>query len=324
MNEQAMRGIVVELTAVCKEIIIKCLGLKQGELFLVVTDDEKKKLAEALYQAGKDLGAESMLFVMNDRLKSGEEPPKPVAAALTAADAAVCITGHSMTHTQAKKMAVASGTRVATMPGISEDMFLEGAITADYDQVSRLTRDVTKRLDQGKQVVIEKDGHILTFSINGRQGVPSTGVYLHPSESGNLPSGEAFIAPVEGSAEGELLVDGSVVGVGCLTQPLLLTIEKGRLVRAEGQGSDQLLEILGDGLGRNVAEFGIGTNRWARLTGNVLEDEKVYGTVHIAFGSNMTFGGEVEAGVHIDCVFRSPNVTIDGNQLMEKGSIPFA
>jgi leucyl aminopeptidase (aminopeptidase T) len=75
------------------------------------------------------------------------------------------------------------------------------------------------------------------------------------------------------------------------------------------------LELLGDGDGRTIAEFGIGTNKKARLTGNVLEDEKVFGTVHIAFGSNKSFGGVTEAGVHIDCVIKDPVVFIDGERV---------
>lgn len=311
----------MDLTELCEGILKKCLGLKAGETFLVVTDDLEKGLAEPLYQAGQALGAESMMMVMKERKRSGEEPPRAIAVALAEADAAVCITQYSLTHTKARKAAVAGGTRLATMPGITEDMFLKGAITADYDEVRALTGQVTGLLDRGRQVMIEKEGHRLTFSIDGRKGIPSTGVYRNPGESGNLPSGEAFIAPVEGTASGEILVDGSVVGVGRLGSELLLTVEKGRLVGAEGEGAERLLQILGDGKGRSVAEFGIGTNRWARITGNVLEDEKVYGTVHIAFGSNLTFGGTVEAGVHIDCVFKHPDVTIDGQTLMKQGEI---
>ncbi|WP_100489505.1 aminopeptidase [Sporolactobacillus pectinivorans] len=311
----------MDLTEVCEGILKKCLGLKSGETFLVITDDVEKSLAEPLYLAGRALGAESMLMLMKERKRSGEEPPRAIAAALAAADAAICITQFSLTHTKARKEAVAGGTRLATMPGITEDMFLNGAITANYNEVKTLTGRVTDLLDHGRQVSIEKEGHRLTFSVDGRSGIPSTGVYTQSGESGNLPSGEAFIAPIEGTASGEILVDGSVVGVGRLDATLLLTVDHGRLVGAKGEGADRLLQILGDGKGRSVAEFGIGTNRWARITGNVLEDEKVYGTVHIAFGSNLTFGGTVEAGVHIDCVFRNPDVSIDGRTVMKKGEI---
>ncbi len=186
--------------------------------------------------------------------------------------------------------------RLATMPGITEDMFLEGAIAADYTEVKALTEKVTDMLTQTRKVRIEKDGHALEFSIDGRDGVPSTGMYVEPGQSGNLPSGEAYIAPVEGSAAGKIVVDGSIAGIGKVAGPVVLTVEKGRLVAADGGAEgEKLLQMLGDGDGRLLGEFGIGTNNKARITGVVLEDEKVYGTIHVAFGSNNTFGGVVAA-----------------------------
>jgi leucyl aminopeptidase (aminopeptidase T) len=234
-------------------------------------------------------------------------------------DVVVCITEHSLTHTQARKNAAASGTRIATMPGISEDMFLEGAISADYSKVKELTDRVTELLTNGELVRIEKDGYTLSFLIAEREGLPSTGMYLNPGESGNLPSGEAYIAPVEGTANGQILVDGSFAGIGRLETPVLLTIEEGRIVQAEGNGADKLLELLGDGDGRLLGEFGIGTNDKARITGVVLEDEKVFGTIHVAFGSNNTFGGTISAGVHIDGVVKKPDFYIDDQLIMKNG-----
>jgi leucyl aminopeptidase (aminopeptidase T) len=308
-----------QLTEISKNVLINCLGLQGNESLLVVTDDTKKELAQSLYQAGKILGAESMMIVMKDRDKSGQEPPAAISAAMMNANVVVCITEHSLTHTQARKKAAAAGARLATMPGITEDMFLEGAISADYSKVKALTEQVTDQLTQGQSVRIEKDGCSLTFSIAGRSGIPSTGLYLKPGESGNLPTGEGYIAPVEGSGEGRILIDGSIAGIGKLSSPLLLTIEKGRIVSAEGDAAQQLLGILGDGDGRLLGEFGIGTNDKARITGVVLEDEKVYGTIHVAFGSNNTFGGTVAAGVHIDGVVIKPNVFIDNKMIMENG-----
>jgi leucyl aminopeptidase (aminopeptidase T) len=310
-----------QLIAISKSVLQKCLGLRENESFLVVTDDVKRDLGESLYEAGKLLGAEAMLVVMKERKKSGEEPPASVAAAMVQSDVVVCITEHSLTHTQARKNAAASGTRLATMPGITEDMFLEGAISADYSKVKDLTESVTELLSKGKMVRIEKAGYTLHFSITDRFGIPSTGIYLNAGESGNLPSGEAYIAPVEGTANGQILIDGSIAGIGRLHSPVLLTIEKGRIVKAEGDAADKLLEILGDGDGRFLGEFGIGTNDKARITGVVLEDEKVYGTIHVAFGSNNTFGGTVSAGVHIDGVVKKPDVFIDNQMIMENGEL---
>jgi leucyl aminopeptidase (aminopeptidase T) len=310
-----------KLTEISKNVLINCLNLQVNESFLVVTDDAKKELAESLYQAGKLLGAEAMLVVMKERAKSGQEPPVAISTAMANANVVVCITEHSLTHTHARKNAVAAGARVATMPGITEDMFLEGAISADYSKVKQLTEQVTELLTLGKRVRIEKEGYSFSFSIDERKGIPSTGIYLNPGESGNLPSGEAYIAPMEGTAEGHILIDGSIAGIGKLSSPLLLSVENGRIVHAQGDTGEKLLEILGDEDGRLLGEFGIGTNDKARITGVVLEDEKVYGTIHVAFGSNNTFGGTISAGVHIDCVVTKPNVYIDDLLVMENGNL---
>ncbi|WP_093794000.1 aminopeptidase [Sporomusa acidovorans] len=310
---------VEQLITVSEKFLTDCLGVKPGENFLVVADEIKQELAEAVCLAGKRLGAEAMLIVMGAREKPGQEPPAPVAAAMASAQVVVAITQQSLTHTQARKQAAAAGARIATMPGITRDMFLAGAITADYTQVKELTEKVTALLTKGREVRIEKQGYVLQFSIADRQGIASTGVYTKPGESGNLPSGEAYIAPLEGTANGQILIDGSFAGIGKLASPLLLTVEKGRLTRAEGPDAEALLSKLGDKDGRLLGEFGIGTNDKARITGIILEDEKVCGTIHVAFGSNDTFGGTISAGVHLDGVVTQPNVWLDGKAMMVAG-----
>ncbi|TKI58397.1 aminopeptidase [Brevibacillus antibioticus] len=304
-----------------KGILMNCLALQANETFLVVADERKRDIGEALWEAGKQIGAEAMLMVMKEREKSGQEPPAAVAAAMKSADVVVCVTQHSLTHTKARKEAAANGTRLATMPAITEDMFLAGAISADYTQVKALTERVTEMLTRASTVRIEKAGKSLTFSIADRNGVPSTGMYVNPGESGNLPSGEAYIAPLEGTAEGQILVDGSIAGIGKIDSPLLLTVQKGRITEAEGTAAERLLQMLGDQDGRMLGEFGIGTNDKARITGVVLEDEKVYGTIHVAFGSNNTFGGTIVAGVHIDLVVKEPDVYLDDKCIMKSGKL---
>ncbi|MEC0180625.1 aminopeptidase [Paenibacillus peoriae] len=306
---------------ISKNVLQKCLGLTAGETLLVVTDDDKKELGESIYEAGKALGAEAAMMTMKVRSKSGEEPPAPVAEAMLRSSVVVCVTRYSLTHTNARKQAAAAGARLATMPGMTDDMFMNGAIAADYPKVKALTEEVTALLTAAKQVRIEKDGYSLNFTIEGRDGVPSTGMYLNPGESGNLPSGEAYIAPLEGTAQGQIVVDGSVAGIGALKEPLLLTVQNGRLTAAEGEAGQPLLDMLGEGDGRMLAEFGIGTNDKARITGVVLEDEKVYGTIHVAFGSNNTFGGTVAAGVHIDGVVQKPDVYLDDRLIMKAGQL---
>lgn len=312
------------LTEIAKGLLRSSMDLQAGEKMLVVTDPARRTVGEALFAAGQELGADAVLVVMPPREVSGQEPPDHVTAAMLAADVIVAPTTQSLTHTQARRRATESGARVATMPGITEEMFREGAITADYSAVEALTERVTAFLDGSADVRIKTGGgrHVLRMSIAGRKAISSTGVYRKPGQSGNLPSGESYLAPVEGTAEGELLVTGSIAGIGRLEAPVLLTVSGGRLQAATGPVGERFLAMLDRSpLGRNVAELGIGTNDKARVTGNILEDEKIYGTVHVAFGSNDTFGGTVKAGIHLDAVVLDAAVYVDGQLLVSEGKV---
>ncbi len=312
----------MELKSAASSILASSLALTEGEEFLVVTDQDHRRIGEALFEAGAELGAEAALAVMLPREANGEEPPGHVAAAMAAADVVVVPTTHSLTHTRARLQAAERGARVATMPGITEDMFREGAITADYVEVERLTKRVAATLDSAREALVITGSHRLRMSVEGRSAIASTGVYREPGRSGNLPSGEAFLAPVEGTSQGELLVDGSIAGVGMLSEPVLLEVSEGELVSASGQEGERLLKLLDRfPKGRNIAELGIGTNDRARLTGVTLEDEKIYGTIHMAVGSNDTFGGTVAAGVHLDAVVLEPELYLDDRLVVGQGRV---
>ena len=297
------------------------LNLKKDEKVVIITDDRMRREAMPFYEAACIKGNETVFLQFPANYKSGEEPPLIIAQAMKDADVALCVTSASLTHTHAKKEAAATGTRIGTMPGMTLSMLEKGAIEADPKVVEELTAKFTTLLDQASDVTIEKDGEVLSFSIVDRKGIASTGIFREKGQSGNVPSGEAFIAPLETSANGKLVVDGSIAQIGKVTEVVTLTIENGRLVEATGDQGEDLLTLLGKDKGRLIAEFGIGTNPAARITGVVLEDEKVFGTIHIAFGSNKPFGGETEAGVHIDCVVKAPTVWIDGKKVMENGQV---
>ncbi|MDL2229786.1 aminopeptidase [Treponema sp. OttesenSCG-928-L16] len=302
-------------------VIADCLGAKEGETFLVVTDPKKRKIGEALYEEAEELGLKAHFLLMPETEVNGAEPSPLVAEAMKNADIVVCPTEFSLTHTQARKDAAARGARIATMPGITEDMFGAGAIMADYKKVAALSDRVTEILSKGETARFEKDGHVLELSLKGRNGVSSNGLYLKPGDSGNLPTGEAYIAPVEGSANGSIVVDGSLAGFGKVTGPLEIRIENGLAVEFKGPEAAWLESKLATREARNVAELGIGTNDMARLTGIILEDEKVYGTIHLAFGSNNTFGGNIAAGVHIDGIILNAVLSIDGQLIVKDGKV---
>ena len=238
---------------------------------------------------------------------------------MKAADIVICPTAKSLTHTNARIQAVAEGTRVATMPGITEEMFSQGAMTADYSAVAALTAKITDLLTECRTARIEKDGCVLTLKLDGRKGVPSPGVYKEAGQSGNLPSGEAYIAPLEDGVDGEMIIDGSMVGIGKLDSPLKVTIRGGKLQKIEGEKSELLDVLLANERNATVGELGIGTNEAAILNGIILEDEKVYGTVHIAFGTNTSFGGTNKADCHMDGIILEPTLYFDDRLIIDKG-----
>jgi len=312
----------LSLVKAARNLLVNCMGLEKSECLLVVGDPSTAAISRALVDAGRELGAEAVLVEMARRGHSGEEPPPAVAAAMAAAQVVICPTATSLTHTRARVEACRAGARVATMPGITEDMFFEGAVRADYQEVARLTAAVTDILSAGRIARLVKHGHELVMSLEGRQAVASTGVYRRPGESGNLPSGEAYIAPLEGSAHGRMLVDGSIAGIGLVTGPLAITFRDGHAVGFEGPDAPRLQAMLaGKPLATNLAELGVGTNPEARLRGVVLEDEKIYGTVHLALGDNAGFGGNTRAGIHIDLVITGADLYVDDRPLVLQGSL---
>ncbi|KIL49409.1 aminopeptidase [Jeotgalibacillus soli] len=298
-----------EFHIIVANIMSKNVDVPRTSFILVLTDKSTSSLAKKFLEALNTNKWKTSFYEMEDRARSGEEPPAEAADKMLRHDVVFCLTKHSLTHTVARKNANIHGISVITMPGITEDMFLNGAINADYQRVEKETMEMTERLSEAEKVIIKtgKD-YKLEIPVHERMGVPSTGVFKEKGASGNLPSGEAYIAPVEKTANGKIEINGSIAGIGLVDTPVVLVIEQGRLVDATGKAGERLLSLLGDGDGRLLCELGIGTNHAARVTGNILEDEKAYNTIHIAFGSNHTFGGVIKTNVHIDCVTVNPEV----------------
>ena len=309
----------MELREIAKRMMVSCLNVRAGEQVLIITDDKKLPIGTALYNAAQDLGAEALLMAMTPRQVSGEEPPAAVAAAMKAADVVIAPMATSITHTRAKIEAAKAGARVATMPNITEDMFSQGAMTADYDQVMDLTLRVTELLTKAATARIEKDGCVLTLDLTGRPGIPSPGVYREKGQSGNLPSGEAYIAPLEDGSNGEMVIDGSMVGLGKLDEPLRVRVDGGKLKEITGPGAEKLGVLLANDRNATLCELGIGTNHAARVTGIILEDEKAYHTVHIAFGTNIGFQGTNKADCHMDGVILNPTLYLDDQLILKDG-----
>lgn len=301
-----------------------CLGLQPGERVLVVTDEPLRTIGLALRDAASQLGADPVLVEIVPRRSNGEEPPPEVAALMAAFDVVLCPTSTSLTHTDARRAASAKGVRIGTLPGVTEDVMVR-CMSADYHQIAARTERLCRALEATDVVrVTALAGTDIVMPIKGRQAHASSGLFREKGQWGNLPTGEAYLAPLEGQSEGVVVVDGSMAGVGLVRQPIRITVEGGYATAIEGGDEAAQLRALLEPHGRDaytVAEFGIGTNDRAILTGVILEDEKVMGTIHIAFGDNKSMGGTVRVASHLDGLITSPTVWFDQRKVMEGGRL---
>jgi leucyl aminopeptidase (aminopeptidase T) len=304
-------------------VIEDCLAVKSGEDVVVVCNPATAGLAERLREEAEAAGADGVLAVMAERSGHGVEPPDTIAAAMLKADVVMAPTVQSLSHTVARKAATDSGARAATLPGVTEEM-LARVMCADLAELRRRGSAVAEILTAGSEAHIAcPNGSDLTLDINGREAIPDAGELTAPGAFGNLPCGEGFVSPHHDSGGGRLVVDGVIASIGIPKEPVELTVEEGALVAATGAMGEELMRQLAEGGpdGTRVAELGVGTNEKAILTGELLEDEKILGTVHVAFGASAAIGGEIQVPVHLDCVVMKPTLTVDGREVVRGGEL---
>jgi aminopeptidase len=319
-----MSEISAELLSASAIAIRDCMGAKTGERVLVVTDEPLRAIGFAMQRSARDLGHEVLLVDMLPRKSNGEEPPPDVAELMKRFDVVLCPTSKSLTHTDSRRAASAAGARIATLPGVTEAIMVR-CMNANYEEIAARTYKLCALLEKTRSVrVTAPAGTDIVLPIAGRPAHASSGLFREKGQSGNLPTGEAYLAPLEGVSNGVVVVDGSMAGVGMVTQPLRIVVENGYATDITGGPEARVLIGLLDPHGkdaRTVAEFGIGTNDKAILTGVILEDEKVMGTIHVAFGDNKSMGGSVRVASHLDGLIRHPTVWFDDRKIMEDGRL---
>jgi leucyl aminopeptidase (aminopeptidase T) len=302
-------------------VVSDCLGVKEGEEVLVVSDPATQQLGERLREEAAGAGAEASLAVISERPSHGAEPPRAVAAAMAACDVLLCPTRQSLSHTAARKKATENGARAATLPGVTEDM-LARVMSADMEGLRRKGHAVADALDRAEEArITDANGTDLRLDLRGRRAIPDAGELTERGAFGNLPCGEGFVSPAGGN--GTLVVDGSIAAIGLVEEPVELVVEGGHLTSARGGQGMALMDLLtvhGED-GTNIAELGIGTNEKATLTGEILEDEKILGSCHVAFGASAGIGGTVQVPVHLDCIVLKPTLELDGEAIVREGEL---
>ncbi len=229
-----------------------------------------------------------------------------------AVNCVIALSNYSTSHTRFRDFLTrVCGCRYASMPLFDISM-LEGAMNIDWKALAKRTIGIAKVINKAEFIRVKtSNGTYISFSKKGRRARSDTGILTRQGSFGNLPAGEVFLAPLEGTANGKLVLEWGPTRQ--LESPVILTVKDGYVTDVSGE--DKYAGYLNKRLSErkengNIAELGIGTNDAAKRPDNILESEKILGTVHIALGDNSSFGGNVKTPLHQDFVFFKPTVTL--------------
>jgi len=313
-----------------RRMMDQVLGVKTGERLVIVTDfDRPRSITELLTTTATLYGLHVVVVAMPAREMGGEEPPAAVAAAMREADCIIVQTSHSMTHTNAEREALKAGARVCNIREVDEEMMVRGGMTADYNEVDRITRKGVRLLTGASRArVTTPEGTDLTIDLSGRSAFGLSGFAREPGTFSGLPDGEAAIAPVEGRTEGVVVNPYLVEKIGQVTEPFRMEVSKGRITRVQGgaqaQQLDEILSRKDPGARNFAAELALGTNPACRLIPKSREIKKRLGQAHVALGDNLSLAGTVESAVHLDIMLLRPTVVLDDRIVLDAGEPLFA
>ena len=306
-----------------------CLNIKHDEEVLVVADTNKIEIAGLLALASSERGANVSMTLIDPLPAPGMEPPKPVAAAMLAADAIMMVTTHTLTPSKAREEAQRAGARILSLGGYNYEILLSDALRVDFMSLKPVVEEVANRLTEAESArMVSASGTDIRFRLGNREAHALTNICHEPGTLGSPPDVEAYVAPIEGASEGVVIVDGAIClpEFGLIHEPIKLVIKGGRVVSIEGgkeaERFKNKLQSFDDPNMYLIAELGIGLNPKAKLCGNPLIDEGALGTAHIALGLNFTYGGNIkDAKSHIDCVLKNPTIELDGEFLLRDGEL---
>ncbi len=304
-------------------VVNKCLDLKKDESVLIVASEPLFDVATILYRTCLKRTKNTFLLQLGHLTPQDELHPS-LAKLMKSMNVVCAITTPSISHTKARRDACRAGVRIASMPGITMNTFSRiGAM--NFDKIIRRSKKLADILSMANEAQLTApNGTDLIIPIKKRKGYSDTGILDAPGAFCNLPAGEASIAPDDGLCEGQLVVD-SGMGVNPKDKDrLTILIKEGRAARISGGGAARKLSQYLSKFGsdsRFVAEFGIGTNDAADISGYALEDEKVLGTAHVALGNNVSFGGSNDVPIHMDAVVYKSTIKIDGKIILDRGKL---
>ena len=316
-----------------RSVIRTCLQIRPFEPVLIVTDPESSAIGRALYEAAAEVTDRTLMMMMPKTQKKGSEPPDYVAELMRKQDVVILATKSSLTHTKARINASRTGrTRIISMPGINENMFSIGGMTADYNALQKEISGLTSIFRRKRDVrVTSPGGTDIRFSIGAKWRTDDNGICNRPGQVMNLPSGRVFVFPKEDTMNGTIVIDGSWEG-NLIQEPIIMEVENGIVTNiSESEISEKINSIFAEvskplnkskaALVKTVAEFGFGMNSRAKVVGNLLEDQVVRGAAHFVLGDNSAYGGKNNIGLQMRGVILKPTIELQDIDLVKDGKI---
>ena len=295
----------------------QCMNIQPDESVLIITDKKiPREIPKALFEASKKITKSTVIKQIQPSERDGQEPSEEMASLMKTPDVLLLVTSRSLSHTKARREASKKGVRIASMPKIPISTFINGGLTADYKKVKENCNSMFDAIKDKTDIQLTSiNGTNVTMKIGRYRLNKDDGIYHKPGAFGNLPAGEVDTAPDKWSTNGILVVDN----MGEYGKNIKITIKNGYAIKVEGSEKLKSTVINLGKDSRVVAELGIGTNPKAKVIGNILEDEKVLGTVHMALGNNASYGGDCDVGFHADGIVVRPTLKADGKMLIRHG-----
>ena len=363
------RGYDASLTAGARAAVRDVLALKRGETLLIVTNPNRdvREISMAIFDAATKVGASTVLAFQREKGQFDFIEGAVAKAMHAEPDALLSISANRLGKDRVGLLQGYPGKRKYTemfemlyeerksrafwSPGVTKDMFRR-TVPIDYTRLRSDCQRVKKALDASSSVrVTAPGGTDIAIGLRTRKAKRDDGDFRKAGLAGNIPSGEVYVSPELGTANGVIAFDGSMAmndGEVVIRTPIAAEVSSGFITRISGRSEAKALRACvtagqskarkmaskGDLPKENLAsyvknasaigELGIGLNRRARIVANMLEDEKVYGTCHFAVGSN--YDGDAESLIHLDGLVKQPTITVSSSSgketvVMESGRL---
>jgi aminopeptidase len=325
-----------KMTISAQKAMIHVLKLDKEDDVLVITDKHTKREGEAFYTAAIDYGSTAYLYFLPENNRPLLEIPSELSALIERKTIVLNIFKGMAEETPFRvklidNILTTKSVRVGHCPGITKSMMIEGPMNINYSEMVIAANKLINSFKNAKQVHITAPGGTDIILCIEDRGFSTDTQLIDESHIANLPCGEIWCGPVENKGNGLIVCDGSIGDIGNVSKPLKIFLEEGKIIKIESEDQklvediEKLINI--DEEARILGELGIGLNPGAKLTGNLLEDEKALKTAHIAFGNNEDMeGGQNKSKTHRDFLFNKPTMKVifkDGSSkiLLKEGEI---